>query len=61
MVFFSVLTLDRVPVLSSYRYPVLYNVIRVLPLFAIVLFFTVTLGRRKLTGRQDGPLYSFRA
>ncbi len=56
MVFTRVLTLDRVPALSSYLYLVLYNVIRVLPLFAIVLVFTITLGRKKLTEQQGRAL-----
>ncbi len=56
MVYTRVLTLNRVPVLSSYLYLVLYSVIRVLPLFAIVLVFTVTLGRKKLTEEQGRAL-----
>ncbi len=55
MVFFRVLTLDRVPVLSFSLYLVLY-VIRVLLLFADVLVFMITLGRRKLTERQGRAL-----
>ena len=56
MVFTRVLTLDRVPALSSYLYLLLYNVIRVLPLFGIVIVFTVTLGRKKLTEQQGRAL-----
>lgn len=56
MVFTRVLTLDRVPAPSSYLYLVLYNVIRVLPLFAIVVVFTITLGRTKLTQQQGRAL-----
>jgi hypothetical protein len=56
MVYTRVLTLDRVPTLSSYLYLLFYNVIRVLPLFAIVVVFTVTLGRKKLTEQQGRAL-----
>jgi hypothetical protein len=56
MVYTRVLTLDRVPTLSSYLYLVFYNIIRVLPLFAIVVVFTVTLGRKKLTQEQGRAL-----
>ncbi len=56
MVYTRVLTLDRVPTLSSYLYLILYSVIRVLPLFGIVIVFTVTLGRKKLTEQQGRAL-----
>jgi glutaredoxin len=56
MVYTRVLTLDRVPTLSSYLYLVFYNIIRVLPLFAIVVVFTITLGRKKLTQQQGRAL-----
>ncbi len=49
MVFTRILTLGDRSVLSSYLYLALYNVVRVLPLFAIVLAFTITLSSRKLT------------
>jgi hypothetical protein len=52
IVFTRVLTLGHLPIASSYLYLILYNVIRVVPLFIIVLIFTITLGRRKLTEQQ---------
>jgi hypothetical protein len=52
MVYTRVLTLKHLSTPASYGYLVLYNVIRVLPLFAVVLAFTMTLGRSKLTEYQ---------
>jgi thiol-disulfide isomerase/thioredoxin len=52
MVFTRILTLNARSLLSSYLYLVLYNVVRVIPLFAIVLAFTITLSSRKLTERH---------
>jgi hypothetical protein len=49
MVFTRILTLDSHSALSSYLYLLLYNVVRVIPLFVIVLGFTITLSSRKLT------------
>ncbi len=49
MVFTRILTLNDRSVLSSYLYLALYNVVRVIPLFVIVLGFTITLSSRKLT------------
>lgn len=48
MVFTRVLTLRELPVASYYSYLVFYNLIYVIPLAAIVLAFTFTLGSRKL-------------
>jgi hypothetical protein len=56
MVYTRILTLDGIPTVSSYIYLVLYNIIRVLPLFGIVMVFTVTLGRKKLTEQQGRAL-----
>jgi hypothetical protein len=56
IVYTRVLTLDRVPTLSSYLYLVFYNIIRALPLFGIVVVFTITLGRKKLTEQQGRAL-----
>jgi hypothetical protein len=52
MVFTRILTLNNRSVLSSYLYLSLYNVVRVIPLFVIVLAFTITLSSRKLTERH---------
>jgi hypothetical protein len=52
MVYTRVLTLNGQGGLYYYAYLALYNLIYVLPLLAIVLAFTLTLGARKLTERQ---------
>jgi hypothetical protein len=56
MVFTRILTLDNRSVLSSYLYLTLYNVVRVIPLFVIVMAFTITLSSRKLTERHGRVL-----
>jgi glutaredoxin len=56
MVFTRVLTLNELPRSAYYGYLVLYNLVYVLPLLAIVLAFTLTLGTRKLTERQGRVL-----
>ncbi|GAB4483204.1 MAG: membrane protein [Thermodesulfovibrionales bacterium] len=56
MVFTRALTLQKLPMTSYYLYLVLYNVIYVTPLFLIVVFFTATLGARKLTEWQGRKL-----
>ncbi len=52
MVFTRVLTLQALSRPAYYGYLALYNLIYVLPLIAIVLVFTFTLGARKLTEQQ---------
>lgn len=49
MIYTRVLTLADLPPAGHYAYLLLYNVIYVLPLLAITLVFTWTLGGRKLT------------
>jgi hypothetical protein len=49
MVYTRILTLYTLPALQYYLYLVLYNVAYILPLMAIVMFFTATLGSRKLS------------
>ncbi|MEM3483717.1 MAG: hypothetical protein QXW00_03170 [Candidatus Woesearchaeota archaeon] len=49
MVFTRILTLHNISRSGYYAYLLLYNLIYVLPLLVIVLFFTLTLGARKLT------------
>ena len=56
MVFTRVLTLNELPRMAYYGYLVLYNLVYVLPLLAIVLAFTLTLGASKLTERQGRVL-----
>ena len=56
MVYTRVLTLHELSGWSYYAYLVLYNIIYVLPLAAIVLAFTFTLGARKLSEREGRVL-----
>jgi len=56
MVFTRALTLNHLSTFSSYLYLFFYNVVRVIPLFVIVMVFTITLGRRKLTEHQGRAL-----
>ena len=56
MVFTRVLTLHHLTTASFYLYLVLYNIIYVIPLFIIVLAFTITLGSRKLSEWQGRTL-----
>lgn len=52
MIFTRILTLKSLPIESYYLYLVLYNLIYVLPLLMIVIFFTVKLGSRKLSAKE---------
>lgn len=56
MVYSRVLTLHDLPLWRYYLFLVLYNGVYVLPLLAIVLIFTVTLGSRKLSEWQGRVL-----
>jgi hypothetical protein len=56
MVFTRLLTLRQLDGLEYYGYLLLYNLIYVLPLLAIVILFTFTLGARKLSERQGRVL-----
>lgn len=56
MVYTRVLTLNGLGRWGHYGYLLLYNLIYVLPLLAIVLVFTLTLGARKLSERQGRML-----
>ncbi|HYQ47550.1 MAG TPA: hypothetical protein VEP69_00665, partial [Thermodesulfovibrionales bacterium] len=49
MVFTRILTLHSLPGPTYYFYLALYNIVYIIPLAAIVITFTVTLGARKLT------------
>ncbi len=53
MVYTRILTLQSLSVESYYLYLLLYNLIYILPLLTIVIFFTVKLGSRKLS-QQEG-------
>jgi uncharacterized membrane protein HdeD (DUF308 family) len=52
MVFTRALSLNGLSPIAHYGYLALYNLIYILPLLAIVLVFTYTLGSRKLTEHQ---------
>lgn len=56
MVFTRILTLNNLPATTYYLYLVLYNIVYVIPMFLIVLGFTLTLGRRQLTEMQGRVL-----
>jgi thiol-disulfide isomerase/thioredoxin len=56
MVFTRILTLNHLTTTSYYLYLTLYNVIYIIPLFFIVLVFTITLGSRKLSEWQGRTL-----
>ncbi|MEW6068316.1 MAG: hypothetical protein AB1610_08505 [Nitrospirota bacterium] len=49
MIFTRILTLHNLPTFEYYLYLLFYNVIYVMPLTIIVLFFSITLGSKKLT------------
>ena len=55
MVYTRTLTLQQLDPSSYYLYLALYNVIYIIPLLVIVVLFTITLGRRKLSS-QEGAL-----
>jgi len=59
LVYTRVLTLRQLPPAGYYSYLVLYNLIYVTPLALIVLAFTFTLGRRKLTEHEGRVLKLF--
>jgi hypothetical protein len=56
MVYTRALTLNDLPSAAYYGYLALYNLVYVLPLLAIVLVFTFTLGSRKLSEDQGRVL-----
>lgn len=55
MVYTRVLTLNELSNMQYYLYLAFYNVIYIIPLFLIVVLFTFTLGRKKLS-EQEGQL-----
>ncbi len=56
MIYTRVLTLSELTNVQYYLYLALYNLIYIVPLFLIVLLFTLTLGRKKLTESQGRVL-----
>jgi len=51
-IYTRILTLQKLSLLEYYLYLALYNIVYVIPLLAIVLFFVYTMGKRKLTERE---------
>lgn len=56
MVYTRILTLESLPSAVYYGYLLFYNLIYVVPLLVIVLLFSATLGRHKLSERQGRAL-----
>ena len=56
MVYTRILTLSELSISGHYTYLALYNVIYVIPLFAIVTAFVWTLGSRKLQPQEARSL-----
>jgi len=56
IVFTRILTLNNLPSLSYYLYLIFYNVVYIVPLSLIVIIFTITLGKKKLTEWQGRVL-----
>lgn len=56
MVFTRILTLNNLSNLKYYLYLLLYNIIYIIPLFLIVIIFTITLGKRQLSEWQGRVL-----
>ncbi|WP_430742017.1 cytochrome C biosynthesis protein [Shewanella mangrovi] len=56
MIYTSVLSMHNLPSLERIMYLVFYNVVYVIPLLAIVIAFSMTLGKRKLTEKEGQAL-----
>ncbi|WP_133037793.1 cytochrome C biosynthesis protein [Shewanella fodinae] len=56
MIYTSVLSMHNFPTMERYMYLVFYNVVYVIPLIAIVIAFSMTLGKRKLTEKEGQTL-----
>ncbi|QYJ78201.1 cytochrome C biosynthesis protein [Shewanella acanthi] len=56
MIYTSVLSMHNLPEIERYMYLVLYNIVYVIPLAAIVIVFSATLGKRKLTEKEGQTL-----
>ena len=56
MIYTSVLSLSDVDTMQRYMYLIAYNVVYVIPLAAIVIVFSMTLGKRKLTEKEGEVL-----
>ncbi|MFQ6370802.1 cytochrome C biosynthesis protein [Shewanella sp. YIC-542] len=56
MIYTSVLSMHNFPPVERYMYLLFYNVVYVIPLLAIVVAFSMTLGKRKLTEKEGKTL-----
>ncbi|MGS0680253.1 cytochrome C biosynthesis protein [Shewanella sp. 125m-7] len=56
MIYTSVLSMHDLDTFERYMYLVMYNVVYVIPLAAIVIAFSVSLGKRKLTEKEGQTL-----
>ncbi len=56
MIYTSVLSMHDLPEIERYLYLVMYNVVYVIPLAIIVIAFSATLGKRKLTEKEGQTL-----
>ncbi|WP_081933454.1 cytochrome C biosynthesis protein [Shewanella mangrovi] len=56
MIYTSVLSMHNLPTFERMMYLVYYNVVYVIPLIAIVVAFSMTLGKRKLTEKEGQTL-----
>ena len=56
MIYTSVLSMHNLPEIERYMYLVLYNIVYVIPLAIIVIVFSATLGKRKLTEKEGQAL-----
>ena len=56
MIYTSVLSMHDLPDVERYMYLVMYNLVYVVPLAIIVIVFSMTLGKRKLTEKEGQTL-----
>lgn len=56
MIYTSVLSMHNLPDIERYMYLVMYNIVYVIPLAVIVIVFSATLGKRKLTEKEGQAL-----
>lgn len=56
MIYTSVLSMHQLPTMERYAYLALYNIVYVIPLATIVIIFSATLGKRKLTEKEGEGL-----
>lgn len=56
MIYTSVLSMHELPALERYLYLAFYNLVYVIPLAIIVIAFSATLGKRKLTEKEGQTL-----